>query len=292
MVMPELPEVETIVRDLRPLLGGKRIAAVRAGKHRLRTPWRASWTRHVVGRLVMALRRRGKWIVAELDDGSQLLFHLGMTGQLTVRPATIAAERHTHFVFVLDDGQRQLRFRDVRRFGSVRYLRARADLEREFEGRLGPEPWDLKATSWHISWRRSRRCLKAILLDQTTVAGVGNIYADEALFAARLSPRQTGRTTTLEQAERLRAAILEVLERAIAGRGTSFSDYVGGSGLRGDFQERLQVYGRAGLPCYECRRAIACIRLAGRSTHYCPGCQRRKAGAERQSPPRATCSDV
>jgi len=275
--MPELPEVETVVRDLRVLLCGRSVVAVNAGRRKLRQPWKNAWIPRVIGRQIDGVRRRGKWIVVELDDQSHLLIHLGMTGQLTVRATSEPREPHTHVVFDLDDGSCQLRFRDVRRFGSVRYFPAEFDIDYCLNKQLGPEPWELEPENWHVGWRQSRRCLKAILLDQTIVAGIGNIYADEALHAARLSPRQTGRATSLAQAERIRLAIVEVLERAIAARGTSISDYIGGSGLRGHFQGQLQVYGRAALPCVRCGSAIVVVRLAGRSTHYCPTCQRTAA---------------
>src|SRR5262245_44605831 len=210
--MPELPEVETVVRDLRALLCGRCILAVRAGRRKLRQPWKNAWVPRLIGRRIDGIRRRGKWIVVELDDRAHLLIHLGMTGQLTVRRTSEPRESHTHVVFDLDDGRGQLRFRDVRRFGSVRYFPADFDIDYCLNKQLGPEPWQLKPESWHAGWRRSRRCLKAILLDQTVVAGIGNIYADEALHTARLSPRQTGRATSLAQAERIRLAIVEVLE--------------------------------------------------------------------------------
>jgi formamidopyrimidine-DNA glycosylase len=272
--MPELPEVETVVRDLRPLLCGKRISGLRVSKRKLRQPWKQAWIPLIVGRRIDGVRRRGKWIIVELDAGSHLLVHLGMTGQFTVRLAKDTRESHTHLIFALDKGARELRFRDIRRFGSVRYGATPAELENHFRERLGPEPWDLDHAAWFGQWKESRRSLKAILLDQTIVAGVGNIYADESLFEAGLLPTQLGTATNLSQAERLRVAILTVLNRAIAARGTTISDYVGGSGLQGGFQFELSVYGRAGLPCLRCGEKIASMRLAGRSTHWCPNCQK------------------
>ena len=271
--MPELPEVETVVRDLRPLLVGRRFEAVRAGKRKLRRAWSAAWEPHLVGRTVQGVRRRGKWIVLELEGGGLLVVHLGMTGQFTVRPASEPVQDHTHLIFDLDNGQ-QLRFRDVRRFGSATYYPNAEELETFLDGKLGPEPFELPADYWRDALRKTNRPLKAVLLDQRVVAGVGNIYADESLHAARLNPKRTGRQTTRAQAERLREAIVAVLNRAIELRGSSIRDYVGGSGLKGGFQERFSVYGRAGDPCPTCGRPIACVRLAGRSTHYCPKCQK------------------
>jgi len=271
-VMPELPEVETVVRDLQPLLVSKCIVSMRVGKHKLRHPWKPRWTKRVTGRKVAALRRRGKWIIIDLDNDSHLLAHLGMTGRFTVEPPEAKTGAHTHLIFTLDSGA-QLRFRDVRRFGSVRHCATSTELERELASKLGPEPWELTPDRWLASLKATSRCLKAVLLDQHIVAGVGNIYADEALFAARLAPRQRGRRTSPEQAEQLRLAIVAVLDRAIAARGTTFRDYVGGNGQAGGFQHALAVYGRASEACRECGNEIRLTRLAGRSTHYCPNCQ-------------------
>ncbi len=190
--MPELPEVETVVRDLRPLLVGRRFTGVQVGRLALRKPWKRGWGRRLAGQRVEAIRRRGKWIVAEMDGGDRLVFHLGMTGQLTMTPAEAPKLPHTHLVFDLDEGAGQLRFRDVRRFGSVTLFRADEDVEAFFRAAgLGPEPFGLDAAYWRERLASTARCLKAVLLDQRVVAGVGNIYADEALFEARLHPART-----------------------------------------------------------------------------------------------------
>src|SRR5262249_3712653 len=159
-----------------------------------------------------------------------------------------------------------LRYRDTRRFGGVLFFPSETAAGTFLGKRLGPEPWDLDPVAWHRSLRASSRPLKAILLDQTVVAGVGIIYADEALHSAELAPTQKGRDTTRPQANRLRTAIVAVLDRAILSRGTTLRDYVGGSGLKGGFQNKLRVYGREGEPCSRCKTAIECIRLAGRAT--------------------------
>jgi formamidopyrimidine-DNA glycosylase len=276
--VPELPEVETIVRDLRPLLVGRRLATVvRATGQELRRPWSADWDKQLPGRTVLSVQRRGKWIVLELD-AVHLLIHLGMTGQLTVVLANVPIEAHTHLTFDLeggpDEGARQLRFRDVRRFGSVTLFSARADLEAFFtEAGLGPEPFDLDRAEWRRRLSGTARCVKAVLLDQRVVAGVGNIYADESLFQARLHPARLGRDLLPAEADRLRKAITAVLHRAIERRGSTIRDYVGGSGLQGGYQDEFLAYGRTGEPCQRCRTPIECIRLGGRSTHFCPRCQ-------------------
>jgi formamidopyrimidine-DNA glycosylase len=271
--VPELPEVETVVRDLRPALVGRRLIGVRAGRERLRKPWVKSWGPLLSGRCVEEIRRRGKWIVIGLDEGLSLVVHLGMTGQLTAVPGETPVADHTHLVFDLDDGG-QLRYRDIRRFGSASLYSDPIATQRFFESaKLGPEPFDLEPADWLDSLRRTKRNLKAVLLDQRMVAGVGNIYADESLFESRLHPGRMANDLTPAEAERLRKAVVRVLTRAIEGRGSSIRNYVGGSGLKGGYQDEHQAYGRTGQPCRRCRTPIVQIRLAGRSTHYCPHCQ-------------------
>ena len=205
--MPELPEVETVVRDLHPLLAGRTIAGVRQSKHKLRRPWKPAWNVKVAGSRVEAVRRRGKWILIDLGaepnpptpfpkkeggaskspsprgggvgEGSSpsLRVHLGMTGQFTVVPATTPEPDHLHVVFALDNGH-ELRFRDQRRFGSAEFFADRAALETDMNAELGPEPFDIDADYFRTAVQGTGRNLKAILLDQTIVAGVGNIYAD------------------------------------------------------------------------------------------------------------------
>ncbi len=186
--MPELPEVETVVRDLRPLLTGTRITAVRAGAKQLRKPWLRDWDQYLLRRRIDSVSRRGKWIVLNLARGSHLVIHLGMTGQLQVMDASQPLAAHTHLVLDLERG-RQLRFRDVRRFGSATWFADHEALEQFFAATaLGPEPFALDPARWRLALGRTARYLKAVLLDQHVVAGVGNIYADEALFQARLHP--------------------------------------------------------------------------------------------------------
>ena len=307
--MPELPEVETVVRDLRPVVVGRRVVAVRRGAKRLRKPWDPAWDAAVAGATVEAVRRRGKWIVLELTpppgplpyegrgrqnrrlgssspspcggggrgEGSnssapRLVVHLGMTGQLTAVPAAEPEPDHLHLTFVLDD-RSELRFRDVRRFGSATLYPDEAAVEAGF-GDLGPEPFGLDPAYFRDALSGTARNLKAVLLDQTIIAGVGNIYADEACSLARLHPGRRGDSLARAEADRLRDSVEAVLTAAIAGRGSSIRDYVGGSGLRGEFQNAHRVYGRTGEPCGTCATAIECVRLAGRSSHYCPACQK------------------
>jgi formamidopyrimidine-DNA glycosylase len=269
--MPELPEVETVVRDLRPLLAGRTIRAVEVGVKNLRRPWQPAWSVTVIGQRIASIQRRGKWIAIDLKSGAMLL-HLGMTGQLTVVAESLARQDHTHLIFKLS-GKRELRFRDVRRFGSADWFATLADLESFLAGKLGPEPFDLEPAAFRESIRTSVRCLKALLLDQSIVAGVGNIYADEACFRSKLRPDRKGRSLSNDDCDCLREAIVAVLERAIAGRGSTIKDYIGGSGLMGTYQGEFAVYGRTGERCPVCQSAIAMVRLSGRSSHYCLNCQ-------------------
>jgi formamidopyrimidine-DNA glycosylase len=272
--VPELPEVETVVRDLRPLLVDKQITRVQESGQRLRLAWAPEWARLLVGSRVRQIQRRGKWIVLGLDRGPHLVIHLGMTGQLCVATCDDPLRDHTHLILDLRPGHGQLRFRDVRRFGSARLIAGTEDLEQFFIGRgLGPEPFDLPARYWRERLAATDRCLKAVLLDQRTVAGVGNIYADESLFEASLPPTQRGRKTSATEADRLRRAIVKVLNRAIERRGSTISDYIGGTGLLGGYQNEFRVYGQGGKPCPRCGALIRSIRLAARSTCFCPRCQ-------------------
>jgi formamidopyrimidine-DNA glycosylase len=274
--VPELPEVETVVRDLRSCLSGRRLATVRqTSRHALRKRWRPAWSAAVAGQHVESLTRRGKWILVALENEAVLVFHLGMTGQLTVVPAAAPLADHTHLIFDLDHEDEQLRFRDIRRFGSVTLFPKQAALEDFFAGsRLGPEPFDVSAKYWRDCLHGSKRCLKAVLLDQSVVAGVGNIYADESLFEARLHPTRLACALDNAEADRLRRAVATVLRRAIDRRGSSIRNYVGGSGLQGEYQNEFRVYGRTGEPCPRCGAAIESLRLAGRSSHFCPQCQK------------------
>jgi formamidopyrimidine-DNA glycosylase len=267
--MPELPEVETVVRLLAKDLTGARISSVRVSRRHLRFRWQSQWDLHVAGKRIDGVRRRGKWILIDLDSRAVLLAHLGMSGQFRVSDAAESTESHTHLTLMLDSGH-ELRYRDPRRFGGVRFAESEVAAWRLVRGTLGPEPCDIDPKTWHAAIRASERSLKAMLLDQSCVAGVGNIYADESLFTARLPPMQRCSRTTLVELVRLKEAIVQTLLEAIRCKGTSFDQAYAG----GKYQNKLKAYGRTGQPCSNCGRLIQCIRLAGRATHYCPKCQR------------------
>lgn len=275
--MPELPEVETVVRDLRPLVVAAKIARVRTSRHSLRRRWNRRWSRMLLGCTIRGIRRRGKWVVLDLDDSSHVLFHLGMSGRLNVRDGKDSGEPHTHVTFVFEDG-RSLRLRDPRRFGCAVYLATDEALHRFFQGLyLGPEPFDMGRGDLRAAAARTRRNLKAMLLDQSVVAGVGNIYADETLFEARLHPALQANRVSPQGIDRLHRSLKRVLRQAIELRGSSIRDFLGGNGHKGNYQDNFRVYGREGLPCRRCSQPIQRIRLAGRSTFFCPNCQPRSS---------------
>ncbi|MCX7933868.1 MAG: bifunctional DNA-formamidopyrimidine glycosylase/DNA-(apurinic or apyrimidinic site) lyase [Planctomycetota bacterium] len=273
--MPELPEVEVICRALRPRLKGKRlVGAAVCGSH-LRHRLRKDDFRPLIGQKVTQIRRRGKYIVLEMSNGQGILLHLGMSGSLALSPAGSPRGQHVRVAWLFSD-QQELRLRDPRRFGMAkRWQRERGDPPPL--ARLGPEPFSRHFTA-HYLFRISRRrkCpLKNFLLDQKNVAGIGNIYAAESLFLARLSPFMAASDLTLPQCQRLTKAIKTVLAAAIRQGGTTIRDHRLLDGSAGNFAVRLRVYGRDGQPCPACGAALKRARQAGRSTYYCGHCQRK-----------------
>jgi len=274
--MPELPEVETIRQTLHPLLMGTTITqAVGSSKLADLVPNQDSRTllASLTGRRIVGTGRRGKFLLLFLDDHRIFLVHFGMTGVLVLNPAIGLPSSHTHLYLTLDDS-RVLRYYDPRRFGRLAVLtpEAYAELDR----RLGVEPLDPQLTAERLAARitRHRRALKATLLDQHVIAGIGNIYADEILFAARLHPCTPSERLGLAESERLLHAMRAVLTNAISRHGTTFRDYRDGLGKPGTNQYTLQVYGRSpGAPCYHCGSPLQQMIVAGRTTTYCPTCQ-------------------
>ncbi len=277
--MPELPEVETIVRGLRPRLQGRAVSRVVARRPDLRIPLPDDFTARLEGRRVERIERRAKYILAMLSDGMVLVVHLGMSGQWVVhdgRPEEPPGP-HDHVEIELDDGT-TLVYRDVRRFGLMT-LAAQHELdEHPLLRDLGVEPLgnDFNGLALSASLRGRKTAIKAALLDQRIVAGLGNIYVCEALFRAGISPRRTASSVAGKRAERLAPAIRAVLTEAIDAGGSSLRDYVQASGELGHFQHRFSVYGREGKPCpgCDCPNRIKRIVQGGRSTFYCPHRQR------------------
>jgi formamidopyrimidine-DNA glycosylase len=272
--MPELPEVETVARGLRSL-AGRQIVYVRLGKTDfIEDP--AALSEHLPGRRIQDVRRYGKFLVLDLepagrDSRRSLLVHLGMTGQLVASRPEAPVAPHTHAFFGLDDG-RELRYTDIRRFGRMLLV---AESQREAAlSRLGADPLEVTEAEFRerLAGRRTR--IKALLLDQHVLRGMGNIYADESLWRARIHPARHGTSLTPREISRLRRGIRAVLSEAIRLRGSSVSDYVDAAGLPGAYQQRHRVYRREGQGCFRCGARIRRAIVAGRSSYFCGRCQR------------------
>jgi formamidopyrimidine-DNA glycosylase len=291
--MPELPEVETMARDLAPLLEGATIQGVWWDwEPVIRHPQPEAFGRAITGRRVSRVGRRAKWLVLDLSGDLVLAVQVKMTGQLFVLPEGTAHDTHVHLRLTLDagpvagggrcGGPRWLLFRDVRKFGRVGLYRRAADGTilgqgdvGELFGAHGPEPLDEAFTlrTFRQRLRRRRGRLKSTLLDQSFIAGVGNIYADESLWRARLHPLRSADGLNAEQERRLYLAVRGVMSEAIERRGSSVDDYTAPEG-GGEMQEHLHVYQRTGLPCHRCGRPIRRFELNARGTHLCSWCQR------------------
>lgn len=272
--MPELPEVEIIRGQLCSELAGTGIAGCEVLLPRLVThPTALGYRRGLKGRRVDGVARRGKYLLLELDNGRDLVIHLGMTGSLTLSRPGEERPRHTHIIFHLDDG-RDLLYVDPRTFGETALL-PRGDY-RPLPGlyRMGPEPMEEDFTVEALSRSLRGRCrLKPALMDQSRVAGIGNIYADETLHRAGINPLRRLDGLTPSEMERLHRALREVLSEALARGGSSVRDYVDLEGERGDFQLMHRVYRREGEICPRCGEVIHRQRVSGRSTYFCPRCQ-------------------
>ncbi len=273
--MPELPEVEVVRRGLAPLVTGRRICGLWFSNKRLRLPVpRAAMRRWLVGQRVTATGRRGKSLLLFCDNQAVVVVHLGMTGRLLVSPAAAGRYPHEHCCMALDDGS-TVRFVDPRRFGSLRLVPPGEDWRRLFLS-LGPEPLASGFSGPVLEARagRLRRPVKAALMDGRVVAGVGNIYANEILHAAAISPLRPACRLAGSEWEALARHVRQVLLAAIDQGGSTIADFADHSGRPGYFQLSLAVYGRAGEPCRRCRYPIRRAVLAGRTTYFCPACQR------------------
>lgn len=280
--MPELPEVETIRRGLASRLEGRRLARVRQNRPDLRFPLPKGFVRRLEGRRVTAVGRRAKYLLIEMGDGTVLLIHLGMSGRMLVnRREEAASEPHDHVIFETDDGW-VVRFNDARRFGMMDLADRHTLADHPMLAGLGPEPLEPEFGAAGLAKALAGRTtsIKAALLDQRVVAGIGNIYASEILYRAGLSPRRRAGSISGSRAERLAAAVKSVIAEALAAGGSSLRDYVQTSGELGYFQHRWAVYDREGQPCPDCdcdprlTGGVKRIVQAGRSTFYCPRRQR------------------
>jgi len=281
--MPELPEVETIVRDIAPSISARQITGVEVN-------WAGSlagltaqeFARALVGRVIRQVTRRAKYIILDLSDNNKLAIHLAMTGRLLLRSSNAPEDRFTRVTIALDNGQ-EIRFADARKFGRLRVLSP--DEYIEFDRALGPEPlsrgFDLDRFREALRGKNAR--IKTLLLDQRFVAGIGNIYADEALFAAGINPNRSASGLSEREIEQLYHAIRQVLSSAIRDRGTTFDSYVDAFGRKGSHQLGLNVYRQEGKPCPRCGAPIKRQVIAGRGAHFCPTCQPLANGSASQS---------
>src|SRR5690349_15328970 len=268
--MPELPEVETTVNGLRPVLEGQRIARVQARRADLRKPIPIDLGQRLTGARVTGLGRRAKYGLIETDRGDTLVFHLGMSGHWRVDPTDLA--KHDHLVIETDEGRR-VALNDARRFGSLDLVRTDELAEWPAFKALGPEPFALDPRELKRRLAGRSAAIKLLLLDQTTVAGLGNIYVCEALYRAGIHPRRAGGGVSLGRLKKLVVAIEDVLKEAIAAGGSTLRDFASPDGELGYFSKSFSVYDREGQPC-GCGGTVKRIVQGGRSTFYCPACQR------------------
>ena len=275
--MPELPEVEVIKRGLQKHLPGRKVTGTAAGKKKLRLPFpRKDLKRYIQGQRIQSVDRRAKFLLITMDNGAVLAIHLGMTGRLGIFPGETPRLKHDHLSLLLDNNM-QLRFNDSRRFGFIQVLPPGDDLSTcTMLAGIGPEPLGKEFTPnyLHRFAAGKNRPLKNFLLDSRVVAGIGNIYACEILFHAGLNPQKKIRRLSRKEWERVVASSRHVLKKAILCGGTTISDFVNASGKSGYFQLELQTYGRQGQPCNCCASPIARKTMAGRSTFFCPKCQK------------------
>ncbi|MBN1959663.1 MAG: bifunctional DNA-formamidopyrimidine glycosylase/DNA-(apurinic or apyrimidinic site) lyase [Deltaproteobacteria bacterium] len=272
--MPELPEVETVSRSLRQLIGYT-IYNINIREKRLRQKVNsAALKRLCINQQIVNVRRRAKYILIDLTEDVVLLLHLGMSGKLRIFDTDSPLAKHDHIIWQLN-GKKDLRFNDARRFGLVDVMYKRDEIKHPNLINLGFEPLStiFNAKTLFTATRTSNRPIKTWLMDSTCVVGIGNIYASEALFNARIHPLLEAKQLSLSQSRELVRSIKNVLRNAIKQGGTTIRDFISANGEFGYFAKRLQVYGRTGKPCYGCKQAIAKITQTGRSTFFCPHCQ-------------------
>src|ERR1700694_5403313 len=270
--MPELPEVESTRRGIEREAGGQRISELRIHDSRLRWPIDDHTPAQVAGQRIVSVERRAKYLLLRLERGTMIL-HLGMSGSLRILPAQSARRKHDQFDLRLDSGL-TLRFNDPRRFGSLHYS-SEDPAQHKLLRSLAPEPLETKfdADYLHRITRTRRAAIKQVLMNGRLVTGVGNIYASEALFRARISPRRGARRLSRADCVRLVRSVRAALNAAIRAGGTTLRDYVGTDGNPGYFRQRLYIYERAGRPCRVCGTVVRRIRQGQRSTYFCPSCQ-------------------
>jgi formamidopyrimidine-DNA glycosylase len=277
--MPELPEVETIVRSLGPAVRGRIIDRIELFFKPLLRRAPKGGLSALEGKRIAGARRRGKMILIEFEGGPTLVFHLKMTGQMLLVPkGAEAPDKHTRLVMKFRDKGSDLRFRDVRKFGFLLCVSGSPEHGCAELSCLGPEPLTIPSVDFERIVRARKGRIKSLLLDQTIIAGIGNIYADEILFDAGIHPQTTASALSKSEADRLWESTRKILHLAIEAKGSSLSDYVDAEGKPGSFQFSHRVYDREGEPCVLCGRPVKRIVVGGRGTYFCPRCQRKKRG--------------
>jgi formamidopyrimidine-DNA glycosylase len=272
--MPELPEVETIVRRLRLKLTGKKIKSVQVLYSGVLRGPKKPFIRALTGSIIREIRRKGKFILFDLDSDRTLILHLKMTGQVLVEPRSTLPDSHSHVIFRFFSSNFQMRYRDTRKFGFFALIQEPDTHSLPLLSRLGPDPLEISSPHFIRIIHSKNRTIKSLLLDQSMISGLGNIYVDESLFQAQIHPlTKTGLLSTT-QIKNLHHLIKKILQRAITLQGSTLKDYRRPDGFSGGFQKHHQVYNRSGLPCPVCRTPIEKMRVAGRGTHLCPSCQK------------------
>lgn len=272
--MPELPEVETVVRGLNKIMPGKVIAGVTCRWHKIDADNHNGWRNKLKGLKFIGARRRGKNILIELSSGYTLWVHLKMTGHIYYKPSRVPVDKHDLVIFDLKNDNRQFRYHDYRRFGRVRLYKNDEIMQQEGLADLGPEPLMITAGEFTALCQSRSRMIKPALLDQTFLAGLGNIYCDESLFLSRIHPQKLTNRISKKKLVELHANIQKLLRKAIRLMGTTSDSFAGVNGETGRFQKYLVAYGREGEPCVRCGTTMVRKRIGSRSAHFCPRCQR------------------
>lgn len=271
--MPELPEVETIVQSLRAHILQRSVSGLTVLLPKIIRSQEGDY-HDLIGKTLLNIFRWGKSIIFEFSEGWHVRIHLKMTGQLVVKLPHEYLEKHTHAIFSLDGGELELRYRDIRQFGYIQILTPEEWSRLLHDNPFGPDPLEISFPLFLARLQGKKGKIKAVLLDQTFLAGLGNIYTDEILYQAQIHPQTPSVHLSAEMAHCIYDKMQDILHAAIQQRGSSIRNYIEASGEQGKYQFSLQVYGKAGLPCRRCGTRIEKIRVAGRGTYFCPQCQK------------------
>jgi formamidopyrimidine-DNA glycosylase len=272
--MPELPEVETIVRRLRSELIGLKISKIRVLTPKILRLPKEVFIPALTGAIIREIRRKGKLILMDLGLGRTLVIHLKMTGQVLLTSKPTTADRHTHVIFDFSPPGIQMHYRDIRKFGFFDLIQGDPTDRAHYVDRVGPDPFEITAPQFTRLVLSKNKAVKSLLLDQSLISGLGNIYVDESLFQAKIHPLTKAGDISAARIKNLHRVIRSVLSRAILKKGSTLKDYRRPDGSSGGFQNYHQVYGRTGQACPFCQSPVQKIRVGGRGTHFCPGCQK------------------